>query len=197
MNNLPWAAFAKTCGSDLRPVVIDPNVAFNARSTVQGHPCKIPSTVVNDAAVPMAGWGVIDATPKDIEKWSADPRLGFGMRCRELQAITIKAATSLGQVMERDRIVRLLGKAPSIAVSREDDPTRGIVLFKAANGNARHRVETQHAEIENLNDNHFVVLAGGPLGYRWSTQIEGDLQDLVNSKHRVKTETLAKIFSSR
>lgn len=195
MNNLPWAAFAKTCGPDLRPVVIDDNVIFNARSSVQGPPYKIPSTVVDGAAVPMHRWSHFDATPGAIEEWSADPRLGFGMRCRELQAITIKAATSLGQVMERDRILRLLGKAPSIAVSREADPTRGIVLFKAANGNARHRAETQHAEIENLNDNQFVVLAGGPLGYRWSAHIEGDLQDLVNSKHRVKTEALAKIFS--
>lgn len=195
MNTLPWAAFAKTCGFDLLPVVIDPNVVFHANSALsRSAPLfKVPSYVVDDGAVGVAGWAHGNSTPEAIEKWSADPRLGFGMRCREVQAITIKAATSLGQCLERDRIVRLLG-APSIAATRENDPSRGIVLFCSKHGVARHRAETQHAEIENFNDNHFVVLAGGPCGYRWSQHVEADLQDMVRSKKRVKTEKLAKIF---
>lgn len=197
MNTLPWAAFANVCGPDLLPVVIDDNILFSARSVLPHGSVlyKCPSRIKADAAIGFANWPSHVTTRDEVEEWSADPRLGFGMRCKTLQAITIRAASALGFAAEVARIQFFLGDVPSVAAARGSNPAHGILLFRSEYGFARARAETMFAEIEAFHDHPtFVVIAGGVSGYEWPSDIGNELLEIVSSETKATNAQLAKVF---
>lgn len=195
MDKLPWKPFINAVGNDLLPVVVDPKIEPRAGSSLRKESLgKVPSIVVNGGAAGVRGWSTKVATLEELKTWSNDPRLGFGMRCNKIKAITIDAATSLGQVTQRDRILKVLGSTPSIAVSSENDPTKGVILFVSKQLFPHRSTDTPYAEIEYLTSNNFLVLAGGKHDFKWSSHLEGDLMEMLKSKKRVTTTQLNRIF---
>lgn len=196
MNKMPWDAFRNTVGPDLLPVVADPDIKVSPKSKLpQTTLGKTPSVVDKDGfAHGVHGWAQSKALKFDLDTWGSDTRLGFGMRCSTLKAIMIDAKTALGYRTQRDLILRAFGKAPALAVQRNGDDTRGIVLFTSSDTDTYRRAETPYAHLEFLGSTKFIVLDAGRIQYDWEKQLEEDLKTVLKSRTKVTTNKLLKIF---
>ncbi len=85
-----WKHFVETFGAEnLLPVVSDPNVQISPRSKMKGLG-KTPSLINAEGhAVGFTGWPGHEATPKQIERWSRDDRLGISVITRRFRALDV------------------------------------------------------------------------------------------------------------
>lgn len=159
-----WQAFVEAgLGPDLVPVVCDRNLPISPKSKLSANDGKTPSAInANDEVYGIAGWTDRAITPKEIDAWSNDPRLGVGVVCRQVKAFDIdiddpaeaEAATALLQ----SEIEARTGRKAAVR-SRSNSP-RKLLIVRCSEPMGKIVMPTNQGELEFLGDRQYFVAAG-------------------------------------
>jgi predicted P-loop ATPase len=163
-----WLHFDLCLGltEDLLPVVADHTIAPSPSSQVKALG-KVPGRVVASGAVGFSGWTQHRSTPKEIERWSKDERLGLCLQTRHVRALDIDVDSEQAALIA-DVFELIAGKLPQRYRANSHKHLLAFIL----EGEVRKRsFKTEHGLVELLGDGQqFIVDSIHPSGerYQWT-----------------------------
>lgn len=169
-----WALFSERLGltADLLPVVSNPNAEISPASAMQALG-KTPSRYNHERKVVGIGdWTSVNAQPREIKAWAAEPDYGICVQTRWLRAIDVDVADYQKSTIILSRIADVLNH--TLPVRRRKNSGKLLVPFWLDGELPKHVIPVEGGLIEILGDGQQFIAAGahidsraGYTGYRY------------------------------
>lgn len=152
-------------GADLLPVVCEPNLPISPTSALTSYG-KVPSRFDSKGCVVgFPKWTQHQASDADLEKWSADSRLGICLQTRRVRAIDVDVDSDLS-----DLIFAAIDQLHFLPRRYRKNSKKFLLLFEMEGDYSKQVLQTAGGAIEFLATGQQCVVAGHhPSGvpYEW------------------------------
>jgi KaiC/GvpD/RAD55 family RecA-like ATPase len=166
-----WALLDLTVGigSDLLPVVSNPNAEISPNSTMKALG-KTPSRYDRDRkVVGIARWTEHQASDAEIARWSAEPDYGISAQTRVMKGVDIDIDDGLTVSVVVDKIIEMTGQA--VPIRWRSNSSKALVPLRCEAEFPKRVIRAANGMIELLsNGQQFVAFGTHPSGarYEWS-----------------------------
>lgn len=193
-----WYHFARRLGleDDLLPVVSNPNAPISATSTMQDKG-KTPSIYnFRREVVGLPKWTGFIATPRDIDRWQAEPDFGICIQTRRARAIDIDIPDPRRAKAVQDFVEAIL-PTHFMPVRTRDNSGKRLMVFAYDGPLYKHVIPTDGGIIEILAEGQqFIAVGAHPSGsrYEWAAGLPVDLPVLDEADWKTLWDALVARF---
>lgn len=172
-------------GTDLLPVVSNPDVTISPDSTV-AKLGKVPSRYnARHQVVGFTQWTSYRATPDDITGWAKEKDYGICLQMRQVRAIDV----DIDDLHQAEHIRQFIAARHTLPTRTRKNSTKFLLLFECHGEIFKRKFKTAHGIVELLAQGQQAILAGThPSGVRY--EWPGGLPDCIPALSMAQFEQL-------
>lgn len=193
-----WLHWAQVLAlrEDMLPVVCEPHLPIAPNSALTSYG-KVPSRFDREGrVVGFPKWTQYRATEGDIERWSADSRLGICLQTREVRAFDL----DVDDTALVNEIVHTIGRVASLPMRTRENSPKCLLLFRMSGGFSKQVLTTEHGMIEFLASGQQCLIAGthsSGARYEWMDGHPASIPALTERQFEDLKEVLSQLYGTK